>query len=121
MVSQNYPIALVGFFAGHWSNVDGVQLIKALRNGPRSSRSNILSFAVAELYARIVAIHMGIGHADAPWSSSFYIFSSIPWLPLVDLSCSVSSSFVGVTLALPLGFACVRVHLFVLRNYVVKH
>ena len=58
MVSQNHPIALVGFFAGHWSNVDGVQLIKAWRNGPRSSRSNILSFAVAELYARIVAIHM---------------------------------------------------------------
>ena len=50
---------------------------------------------VAELYARIVAIHFEIGHADAPWSSSFYIFSSIPWLPLVDLSCSVSSSFGG--------------------------
>ena len=42
-----------------------------------------------------VAIHMGIGHADAPWSSSFYIFSSIPWLPLVDLYYCVSSRFVG--------------------------
>ena len=51
-------VALVCFFAGNWSHVDGVQLIKAWRNGPRSSRSNILSFAVAEFHARIVAIHM---------------------------------------------------------------
>ena len=50
---------------------------------------------VAELYARLVASHLGIGHADAPWSSSFYIFSSIPWLPLVDLYYCVSSRFVG--------------------------
>ena len=31
------------------------------------------------------------------------------------------SGFLGVTLALPLRFACVRVHLFVLRNYCVMH
>ena len=43
----------------------------------RILRTEFFVVAVAELYARIVAIHMGIGHADAPWSSSFYIFSSI--------------------------------------------